>query len=113
MAEQLDEPIDARIPETFIVAEPVVGALERSRVDAHVMDASTHRPFHETRPLERLDVLGCRGERHSVWRGELADGLLALGEPLEHRSPSVVGECAENKVKPVRTFNHIVEYRRA
>jgi hypothetical protein len=110
MSEQLDEPLDARIPEALVVTEPVVGALERPGVDAAVVDASAHGAFHKASPFERLYVLRRRGERHPVWRGELADGLLALGEPLEHRPPGVVAKGTEDEVESVWTFNHIVEY---
>lgn len=110
MSEQLDEPLDARIPEAFVVTEPVVGALERPRVDAAVVDASAHGAFHKASPLEGLYVLRRRSERHPVWCGELADGLLALGQPLEHRPPSGVAEGTEDEVESLCTFNHIVEY---
>jgi hypothetical protein len=70
MSEQLDEPLDARIPEAFVVPEPVVGALERPWVDAAVVDASAHGAFHKAGPLEGLYVLRRRGERHPArsWR---------------------------------------------
>ena len=90
MAQQLDKPLDARIPEAFVAAEPVVGALERAGVDADLVDAATHRAFHESGPLQGLDVLRRRGERHPMRRRELADGLLTLGEPREHRAPGVI-----------------------
>src|ERR671916_1280994 len=107
MPEQLDEPLDARIPEAFVVTEPVLGALERPRVDAAVVDASTHGALHQASPLEGLDVLRRGGKRHPVWCGELADRLLALREPLEHRPPGVVAEGAEDEVESPCTFNHI------
>src|SRR5438067_237580 len=110
MAEQLDEPCDARIPEAFVAAEPVVGALERSRVDAAVVDAPAHRAVHEPGPLQRLDVLRGRGERHAIGRRELAHGVLTLGKTPEHRAPGVIAEGAENTVEPRRImFNHMVE----
>ena len=110
MAQQLGEPLDARIPEAFVVTQPVVGALERPWVDAAVVDASAYGAFHEARPLEGLYVLRRRGKRHPVWRGELADGVLALGESLEHRPPCMVTEGTEDEVESVYTFNHVVEY---
>jgi hypothetical protein len=113
MSEQFDEPLDARVPEAFVVPEPIVGALERPRVDAAIVDASAHGTFHKTSPLEGLDVLRRCGERHLVRRRELADGLLAFREPLEHGPARVVTEGAEDEVESVRTFNHIIEYSRA
>ena len=106
MSEQFDEPLDACIPEAFVVTEPVVGARERPRVDAAVMDASANGALHKAGPLEGLDVL----RRREAVRGELTGGLFAPGEALEHRPPGVVAEGAEDEVESMCTFNHIVEY---
>jgi hypothetical protein len=111
MAKQLDESLDTRIPEALIAAEPIVGALERPRIDAAVVDASADGAFHEPGPLEGLDVLGCRGEGHPVRCRELANGLFTFGEPLEHRAPGVVAESAEDEVElHLLLFNHTVEH---
>lgn len=111
MAEQLGEPPDTRIPEAFVGAEPVVGALERTRIDAAVVDASTHCAFHEARPLQGLDVLRRRRERHPIRCRELADGQLPFSEPLEHGTPSVIAERPEDEVESRPClFNHKVEY---
>src|SRR5438105_3681334 len=111
MAEQLGEPPDARIPEAFVGAEPVVGALQRPRIDTAVVDASTHGAFHEAGPLQCLDVLRRRSERHPIWCRELADGPLPVAEPLEHGAPSRVAERPEDEVEsPLSLFNHVVEY---
>jgi hypothetical protein len=111
MAEQLDEPLDSRIPEAFVPAEPTIRALERTGIDAAVVNSSAHGALHESRPLQGLDVLRRRGERHPVWCRELANSLLALGEPLEHGAPRVVAERAEDEVESrVLMFNHDVEY---
>lgn len=111
MAEQLGEPFDPRIPETFVVAQPLVSALERSRVNAAVMDATADSAFYQPGSLQRLDVLrGCR-ERHLIRRRKLAHSLLTFGKALEHAPPSLVTECAENEVEArVSMFNHTVEH---
>ena len=114
MAQQLDEPLDTRVPESFVVTQPLVGALERARVDAAVVDAPAHGTFHESGPLEGLDVLRRRRERHPVWRRQLADGLLAPGEPAEHRAPGMVAQGAEDDIEAclmmcLMMFNHMVE----
>ena len=100
MTQQLDEPLDACIPESFVAAQPIVGPLERARVDAAVVDAAANRALHETGPLERLDVLGRRGERHAIRRRRLADRLFALGQPFEHGAPRVVAEGAKDPPAP-------------
>src|SRR5437868_10542917 len=113
MAQQLDEPLDARIPEALVAPEPVVRSRKRPWVDAAVVDASADGAFQESSPLEHLDVLRRRSERHPVRRRELAHGLLALGEPLEHLAPGVGAERAEDAVEPgLAIFNHRVEYGR-
>jgi hypothetical protein len=110
MAEQLDEPFDPRVPQSLVVAQPVIGACERSRVDAAVMDAPADGAFHEPRSFEGLDVLRGRGERHPIWRRELTHGVFAFGESLEHAPAGLVAECAEDEVEPrVIMFNHVVE----
>lgn len=111
MAKQFDEPVDARIPESFVGAEPTVGPLERPRVDAAVVDASTDGALHESGPLEGLDVLRRRGEGHPVRCRELANGLLPFGEPFEHRTPGVVAERTEHEIElRLMLFNHTVEH---
>ena len=111
MAEPLDEPLDPRVPEAFVAAEPIIGARERPRVDPAVVDPSAHRALHESGSLEGLDVFRRRGERHPVGRGELAHGVFALGEPLEHGAAGVVAEGAKDEVEPcLLMFNHVVEH---
>ena len=110
MAEQLDEPFDSRIPESFISAQPVVRALQWSWVDAAVVDSPANGALHETGSLERLDVLRGRGERNPIRRRELADRVLASGKSFEHSSAGPVTECAEDEVEARVLFNHTVEY---
>ena len=99
MAEQLGEPLDACIPEALVAAEPVIGTRKRARIDAAVVNAPADGAFHEAGFLESLDVLrGCR-ERHVVWGGELADGLLAFGQALEHGAAGAVAEGSEDEVE--------------
>src|SRR5688572_23078693 len=109
MAEQLDEPFDPRIPQAFVCAQPVVRALERSRVYAAVVDSPADGAFHESCPLEGLDVLRGSGERDPIRRGELADRVLAFGKSLEHGAPCPVTQGAEDEVEAgVGMFNHTV-----
>lgn len=110
MAEQLHEPLDACVPEALVAPEPFVGPRERPWIDAAIVDPAADGPFDQARTLEILDVLRRRGEGHPVRRRELADGPLALSEPLEHRATGVVAEGSEDQVEAIRTLNHGVEY---
>jgi len=111
MTEQLGEPLEARIPKAFVAAEPIVGALERPRVDPAVVNPSANGAFHEAGPFQGLDVLRGRGQRHPVGCRQLANRLLALGQPLEHGATRVVAERTEDEVEPyLNMFNHVVEY---
>jgi hypothetical protein len=111
MAEQLGEPLEPRIPEAFVGTKPVVGALERTRIDTAVVDASAHSAFHQAGPLQGLDVLRCCGKGHVVRCRELANGQLPFGEPPEHGTASVIAERPEDEVESrLNLFNHVVEY---
>ena len=110
MAEQLDEMLDARIPESLVAAQPLIGPLERPRIDATVVNSSAHRAFDEAGSLECLDVLRCGGERHAVRRRQLTYCLLASGEPAEHGAPGMVAKGAEDEIETgLMMFNHMVE----
>ena len=99
MAEHFDEPLDARIPQPFVAAEPSIGALEGPRIDPAIVNAPADGAPHEPGPLEGLDVLGRRGEGHPIRRGKLADGLFAPGEALEHAPAGGVAEGAEDVIE--------------
>ena len=62
MPQQLSEPFYPGIPQAFVAAEPFVGALERPRVDPHVVDAAPNGSLHEAGALESLYVLRRRCE---------------------------------------------------
>src|SRR5215211_9338648 len=53
MPEQLDETLDADVPERFVAAQPVVGPRQRPGVDPDVMNASAHGTRHQAGALER------------------------------------------------------------
>ena len=99
MTQQLDEPLDACIPEAFVAAEPVIGARERARVDANVVYASPDTAFHEARPFECLDVLRRCRQRHLERLGEFAYRLFAFGETLQHGATGGIAERAEDQVQ--------------
>ena len=75
MAEQLDESFDPRVPEAFVAAEPAVGALERSRVDAAVVDAPANGAVHE-------GEFGDVGATVNAWLGGKPPRRGIPGEPI-------------------------------
>ena len=85
MAEQLDEPLDARIPEAFVAR----GASRRRarEVAGRCGSSGCARARCASRVLPaRASGCASRPRRaNPIRRRELADGLLALGESLEHR----------------------------
>ncbi len=113
MAQQLGEPLDTRIPKSFVGTKPVVGAREGPRIDAAVVHASAHGPLHQPGALQGLDVFRRSREGHVMGRGQLADRVLTLGQALEHGAAGVVAEGAEDEVEALLVFNHMVEYRAA
>ena len=110
MTEELDEPLDARVPEFFVAAEPVVRALEGPGVNAAIVNSAADGAFHEAGAFQSADVLGRRGEGHVARRGELADRVLAPGQPVEHGAPGLVAEGLEDEVESPLLFNHMVKY---
>lgn len=114
MTEQLDESLDARVPEALIASQPVVCSSEWPWIDAAVVNPSAHGSLHESGTLERLDVFRRRREGDAKGRREFAHGLLAPCEALQHRATRAVPECAEDEVEACRLmFNHMVECTRA
>src|SRR5687768_5141546 len=113
MPKQRDQSLDAGVPELLVLAEPGVGAGQRARVDAKVMNPAAHRALHQAGALESLDVLGRRCERHTMGCCEIGHRLLSPDEPLEHRTASVISQGAKNHVELSATLlNHMVEYSR-
>ncbi len=111
MAEQFAEAIDPRIPQAFVLAEPMVGALQRSWIDAAVVDAPADGALDESGSFQRLDVLRSRSKRHPIGCSELSHGVLARGESREHGTPSVVAQRTEDGIESfVIMLNHEVEY---
>ena len=109
MAQHLGESVDSGIPQSLVGFQPVVCALEWTRVNAAVVNASAHCAFHKSRLLQGLDVLRCCCKGHAIGSRKLSYGLLSFREPLEHRSPRSVTERAKHKIESLM-FNHKVEY---
>ncbi len=61
--------------------------------------------------LEHADVLGDGRQRHVEPAGELADGMIAGGEPGEDFAPGRIGEGGERDVESLHAMvNHLVYY---
>jgi hypothetical protein len=112
MSQELLQPSEPNIPEPLIAPEPLVGLRQWLRIDPTKVRAASHGSLDEAGSLERLDMLRRRSERHVVRFGELADSVLAHGEPLEHAPACWVAEGAKDEIELRWMFNHTVESHR-
>ena len=95
------------------MAQPLLGAGERAGVEMTDMGAPAHLAPNQAGAFQRLDVLGCRGERHGEGLRQLPDGALPVGQVPKHIAPGRVAKRVEDGIEPGRIkFNHVVEYVR-
>src|SRR5271156_5281636 len=78
---QIDaQPIEALVPQTPVIREPRIDALEGARRDAAGPPLRLAPACDQAGPLEHLEMLGDGGATHLERPGELADRRLAHGE---------------------------------
>lgn len=94
--------VEAGSPEDFIEGEPVLRGPQASGIEPHHTAASAALAADERGPLQNVEVLGYRGERHGVGLGDLADCLLAARDVAEDGTTGRVGEGVEDGVKSSR-----------
>lgn len=109
MSQELLQPCEPYIPESLVASEPFVCLGQRLWIDPTKVRAAAHGALDEAGSLERLDMLRSRRKRHVVRFGELADRVLAHGEPLEHAPARWVAERAKDEIELRWMFNHTVE----
>jgi hypothetical protein len=109
MSQELLQPSEPYVPESLVASQPFVCLSQRLWIDPTKVRAAAHGSLDEAGSLERLDMLRRRRKRHAVRFGELADGVLAQGEPLEHAPARWVAEGAKDEIELRWMFNHTVE----
>ena len=112
LAEEPFEHIQTVGPEALVEAQPLVGAGERSGVEAAQMGAAAHLATDQPGVLQRLDVLRGGRERDSEGFRKLAYRSLATGEFAKHPPARGVAEGVKDGIQLRRLqFNHTVEYK--
>ena len=99
LAQEALEHIQTVGPEALVEAQPLVGAGERSGVEAAEMGAAAHLAADQPGVLQRLDVLRGGRERDREGFGELADRSLAAGELAKHPPPRGVAERVKDGIE--------------
>jgi hypothetical protein len=100
MAQECFQLIQARGPETFIVAKPSVGDAQRAGVQVANVGSAEHLARYQAGALQCLDVLGGSRQRHGERLGQLTDRLLALRESTKHQPTRGVAQCVKDRVQP-------------
>src|SRR5438445_10854352 len=83
-AEEPFEHLQTVGPEALVEAQPLVGAGERSGVEAAQMSAPAHFATDQSGVLQSLDVLRGRGERHREGLSKLAYRSFTAGQFAKH-----------------------------
>src|SRR5262245_54307725 len=87
-----------------------MGAFKRSGIEAAEMGAAPHLAADQPGMLQRLDVLGGRGERDGEGFRKLADSSLAAGQVAKHLPARGIAEGMKDGTQLRQIFNHTVEY---
>src|SRR2546426_2328310 len=91
--------IEALLPETAIVLQPVGGLLERSRLEPAGPPLRLATARDQTGALQYLEVLGDGGKAHLEGLGQVRDRRLAPGETSQDRAPGGIGEGREGRAE--------------
>ena len=110
-AQEPFEHIEPVGPEALVEAQPLVGAGERSGVEAAQVGAAADLATDQPGVLQHLDVLGGGRERDREGFCQLAHRSLAAREVAEHLPPRGIAEGMKHRAEHrVFLFNHMVEY---
>ena len=99
LAEEPFEHIQTVGPEALVEAQPLVGAGERSGVEAAQMGAAAHLAADQPGVLQRLDVLRGGRERDREGFRKLAHRSLATGEVAQHLPARGVAEGMKDGIE--------------
>jgi hypothetical protein len=93
------------------VLEPFERRFEGARLQAAVHHPSGFVALDEPRVLEDVEMLDEARQRHAEGLRQLADRMISLAQPGEHRAARRIGQRAEQGVKPAGgsgIVNHLV-----
>src|SRR5262249_44914614 len=94
--------IEALLPETAIVFQPVAGILERARPKPAGPPLRLATAGDQTGALEHLEMLRNGRKAHRERVGQLRDRCLARGEARKDRTPSGIGEGGGSGAQAIR-----------
>jgi hypothetical protein len=106
------ERVEARLPESPIRFDPVVGAPQGFGAQFDLVIAAALSAANEPRALENAQMPGDGGGRHPKRLGEPSDMDMTAHEPLQDAAPGRIGERGKDRVEGDGTFNHLVNYYR-
>src|SRR5436190_21131700 len=93
--------IEALLPETAIVLQPLGGILERTRLKPAGPPLRLATARDQPGALQHLEVLGDGGQAHLKGRGQLRDRGLTCGEAGKDRAPGGIGEGREGGAEAI------------
>src|SRR5260370_22070842 len=110
LGEKVTEPVEAALPGSAALGDPLLGAAQHGG-----LDAAGPLPAHLLRPdkpagLKHLNVLDDRCKGHFQRPAELADRCLALAEPFHHEPPARIGERPEDPVGGGALVKHVLSH---
>lgn len=97
----LAEPTQAAVPEVAIVRQPIIGGLQRRRVESARTELRILASRYEPGVLENLEVLRDRRQADIVGGGEFVNGGISFGKTGQDVPPRACGEREEDAVKPI------------
>src|SRR5438445_9939975 len=101
IAQIILEAIEALLPETAVMLEPVGGVLERPRPQAARPPLRVAPASDQTGAPQNFEMPGDCGKAHFKGLGQLSDGSLPRGEAREDRAPGRIGEGGESAAEVI------------
>ncbi len=107
----LPKVVEAERPEALVKSEPAISLGQRARLDAAAVRAAFDGAAEQARFLEDLHVFRGGSEGHVERLGQLADRPHPACQPLQHRPPGGIAQCAEHAIEgSASMLNHTVEH---
>ncbi len=100
------ELIEAFVPESLVIAQPVVGLFHRHGIGSDELKAAPLFPGDEIGALENLQVLGNRRQGHSVGLGNFAHRQFPPGNFPQDRTAGGIRKGMKDPIE-LRRFNNL------